>query len=61
MIPSVDPQPIITIISLTGDAPSVKLEFVLEYVVAFGDERVEDSTDNHLFSELSNRDKVLLQ
>jgi hypothetical protein len=33
---------------------------MLEYETAFGDERVEDSTDNRPILELIKRDKALL-
>jgi hypothetical protein len=38
-----------------------QLEFVPEYEATFGHEHAEDSTDDRLVPELSNRDKVLLQ
>jgi hypothetical protein len=57
----VDHHPIAIGFTLDVDLPSVKPEFMLEYEVAFGDERAEDSTNDRLVPELSNRDKVLLQ
>jgi hypothetical protein len=61
MILGVDPQPIASVVTLTGNVPSVELEFISEYDAAFGDGWAEDSTDDHPVLELSNRDKVLLQ
>jgi hypothetical protein len=60
MILGVDPQPITDVVPI-GDAPSVMPEFMAEDDAAFGDERTEDSADDHLVLELSNRDNVLLQ
>jgi hypothetical protein len=56
----VDPQPIPTGFTLDVDLSSVELELMPEYETAFGDERAEDSTDDLLVSELSNRDNALL-
>jgi hypothetical protein len=39
MISGVDHQPIIIAVTLTSDAPSIVLEFIVEYDVAFGDEQ----------------------
>jgi hypothetical protein len=61
MISGVDPQQIATGFALNVDPPSVELESMPEYDATFGDERVEDSADDRPVSELSNRDKVLLQ
>jgi hypothetical protein len=57
----VDPYPIVTTVTLTGDASSIEPEFMPEYDPVFEDERAEDSADDHPVPELSNRDKVLLQ
>jgi hypothetical protein len=59
-ISDVDPQSTATCFTLDVDPPSVELEFMPEYETAFGDERVEDSIDDRLVPELSNRDKTLL-
>jgi hypothetical protein len=60
-ISDVDPQPTATCFTLDVDLPSVELEFIPEYETTFGDEHVEDSIDDRLVPELSNRDKTLLQ
>jgi hypothetical protein len=60
-ISGVDPQPIATGFALDVHLSFVKLEFMLEYEVTFGDERAEDSTDDRPIPELSNKDKALLQ
>jgi hypothetical protein len=57
----VDPQPIGTSFDLDVNLPFVKPLFIQEYEVTFGDERAEDSVDDRLVPELSNRDNVLLQ
>jgi hypothetical protein len=57
----VDPQPIATEFTLDVDSFFIELEFMLEYEVAFGDERAEDSADDQPVPELSKRDKALLQ
>jgi hypothetical protein len=36
-------------------------EFMPKYDATFGDERMEDSTDDRLVLELSNSDNILLQ
>jgi hypothetical protein len=46
MISDVDPQPI----TLTVDTSSIELEFMPEYDTTFGDERVDDSTDDRSIS-----------
>jgi hypothetical protein len=46
MISDVDPQPI----TLTVDTSSIELEFMSEYDTTFGDERVDDSTDDRSIS-----------
>jgi hypothetical protein len=56
----VDPQPIIDV-ALIEDEPSIVTESMAEYNAVFGDERAEDSANDHLVLELSNRDMVLLQ
>jgi hypothetical protein len=59
MISGVDPQ-LITVVASIGYAPSIFLEFMAEYDATFGDERAEDSADDHPVLELSNREMVLL-
>jgi hypothetical protein len=61
VISGVDHQPIAIVVVLTGDAPFVVLEFMSKYDATFGDEWVNDSVNNRPVSELSNRDKVMLQ
>jgi hypothetical protein len=61
MISCVNPHPIATVVTLSGDAPSVEPTFMPEYDVVFEDERVEDSTDDRPVLDLNNRNKVLLQ
>jgi hypothetical protein len=46
MISGVDPQPIATVVALTIDVLSIEPEFMPEYNATFGDEWVEDSTDD---------------
>jgi hypothetical protein len=60
-ISGVDPQPTAISFALDVDLPFVELKFMAKYEVVFGDERAEDSADDRLVPELSNRDKVLLQ
>jgi hypothetical protein len=59
-ISGVDPQPIGTAFALDVDPSFIELEFMPEYEATFGDERVEDSTDNQPAPELSKMDKALL-
>jgi hypothetical protein len=60
-ISGVDFEPIATSFALNVDPPSIDLEFMLDYDATFGDERAEDSVDDGLVPELSNKDKVMLQ
>jgi hypothetical protein len=60
-IPVVDPQPAATGFALYVDPSFLEPEFMLEYEVAFGDEREVDSTIDRLVPELGKRDKSLLQ
>jgi hypothetical protein len=60
MISEVDSQPINIVVALTGDASSTMPELKNEYDMTFGDEWAEDSADDRLVLELSNRCKVLL-
>jgi hypothetical protein len=57
----VDPQSTATCFTLYVDPPFVELEFMLEYEMAFGNERAEDSADDRPVPELSNRDMAQLQ
>jgi hypothetical protein len=61
MILGVDPHPTATVVTLSVDASFVDLEFMPEYDAVFGDEWAEDSADDRLVPEISNRDKVMLQ
>jgi hypothetical protein len=60
-ISDVDHSPIATYFALDIDLLSIEPEFMPEYEVAFGDERVEDSTDDQPVFQLSNKDKAMLQ
>jgi hypothetical protein len=60
-ISGVDPQPNAIGFALDVDPFFIELEFMPEYEVTFGDERVEDSADDRPVPELSKRDKALLQ
>jgi hypothetical protein len=60
-ISGVDPRPIATDFVLDVDPPSIEPEFMPEYKVMYGDEWVEDSTNDQLVPELSNKGNVLLQ
>jgi hypothetical protein len=46
MISGMDPHPIATSFTLNVDVPSIEPEFMPEYDVAFGNERVEDPADD---------------
>jgi hypothetical protein len=61
LISGVNHQPITTGFTLDVDQTFVEPESMPEYKAVFGDKRAEHSTDNQSVSELSNRDKVLLQ
>jgi hypothetical protein len=56
----VDHQSTATYFVLDVDPSFVELEFIPKYDVVFG-ERADDSSDDRLLPELSNRDKALLQ
>jgi hypothetical protein len=61
MILGVDPHPTATVVTLSVDASFVDPEFMPEYDAVFGDELAEDSADDRLVPEISNRDKAMLQ
>jgi hypothetical protein len=61
LISGVNHQSIATGFTLDIDLTSVEPESMPKYKAVFGNKRVEHSTDNQSVSELSNRDKVLLQ
>jgi hypothetical protein len=61
LISGVEPQPIATGFTLDIDPSFVEPKFMSKYEVMFGDERAEDSTEDWPVSELSKREKTLLQ
>jgi hypothetical protein len=46
LISGVDPQPIATGFALDVDLSFIDVEFMLEYVATFGNERADDSVDD---------------
>jgi hypothetical protein len=60
-ISGMDPQTSNTGFALDVHLSCVEPEFMPEYEAVFGDERAEDSPDDHPIPELSKRDKALLQ
>jgi hypothetical protein len=60
-ISGVDPLPIAIGFALNIDPSFGKPEFMPKYEKVFGDERVDDSTDDQPVPKLSKRDKTQLQ